>query len=222
MIARSRQPGFTLIEVTIAVAITAMMAMMILGTFRQVDRAHEITRDQGDRYAAAQLALSRLARELSMAYISDHYDTTTNRSLRERPTAFVGKEDELLFTTFAHERLARDAKESDQEAVEYTLASDPDNAGEEALFRRQKNRIDEELDRGGRKDVVADHVTSFRLQYYDPRKNDWVREWSTKSTDHAKELPTRVRVELEFKLPAGRTEKLSTEARIALTKPLDF
>jgi len=222
MTARSPQAGFTLIEVTIAVAITAMMAMMTLGTFRQIDRAHEITRDQGDRYAAAQLALSRLARELSMAYLSEHYDTSSNRAPRERPTAFLGKEDELLFTTFAHTRLARDARESDQEAVEYTVGSDPDNAGEQALFRRQKNRIDEELDRGGRKDVVADHVTAFRLQYWDPRKNDWVREWSTRSTDHPNDLPTRVRVELEFKLPGDRTEKLSTEARIALTRTLKF
>jgi general secretion pathway protein J len=222
MTARAPEAGFTLIEVIIAVAITSMMALMVMGTFRQVDRAHEITRDQGDRYAAAQLALSRLSRELSMAYLSDHYDKTTNRSLRERPTAFIGKDDELLFTTFAHERLARDAKESDQEAVEYTVGSDPDEPGEEVLFRRQKSRIDEELDRGGRKDVVADHVTSFRLQYFDPKRNDWVREWSTKSTEHPNDLPTRVRVELEFKLPAGRTEKLSTEARITLLKTLDF
>ncbi len=217
-----RAPGFTLVEVIIAVAITAMMGLMVMGTFRQVDRAHEITRDQGDRYGAARLALSRLSRELSMAYISDHYDQTTQNRLRERPTAFVGKENELLFTTFAHERLARDAHESDQEAVEYTLASDPDHPGEEALFRRAKARIDEELDRGGRKDVVADHVTSFRLQYWDRKRNDWVHEWSTKSVDHPNDLPTRVRIELELKLPAGRTEKLSTEARIALTKTLNF
>jgi hypothetical protein len=29
-------------------------------------------------------------------------------------------------------------------------------------------------------------------------------------------------VELEMKLDDGRTEKLSTEARIAITRPLDF
>jgi general secretion pathway protein J len=217
-----RARGFTLIEVTIAVAITAMMGLMVMGTFRQVDRAHELTRDQGDRYAAARLALSRLSRELSMAFISEHWDKTTNNRLRDRPTAFVGKEDELLFTTFAHERLARDARESDQAVVEYTLASDPDHSGEQALFRREKVRIDEELDRGGRKDVVADHITSFRIQYWDPKKNDWVREWSTKSTDHQNDLPSRVRLELELKLAGGRTEKLSTEARIALTKTLNF
>ncbi len=206
-------------EVVIALAITAGMGLMTIGAFRQVDRAHELTRDQGDRFAGARLALSRMSREVSMAFISQHYDA--NR-FRERPTAFVGKDDDLLFCTFAHERLARDARESDQSVVEYTLESDPQHSGERALFRREKVHIDEEIDRGGRKDLVADHLTSLRIQYWDPKKNDWVHEWSTKSVEHPGDLPTRVKLELELKLADGRTEKLSTEARIALTRPLRF
>lgn len=218
MTGQARQ-GFTLLEVMIAVAITAAMAVMTLGAFSQEDKAQQLTRDQGDRYAGAELALSRMAREVSMAFLSEHYDK--NR-LRERPTVFVGQEDELLFCTFAHQRLARDARESDQSVVEYTLESDPEHSGERALFRREKARIDEEPDRGGRKDLVADHLGARRLQYWDPKKNDWVREWSTKSVDHPSELPTRVRFELELNLSGGKTERLSTEARIALTRPLDF
>jgi len=211
--------GFTLLEVVIAMTITAAIGVMTIGAFRQVDRAHEMARDQGDRFAGARLALSRLSREVSMAFVSEHYDR--NR-LRDRPTLFVGREDELLFCTFAHERLERDVRESDESVVEYTLDSDPDHSGERALFRREKPRIDEEPDRGGRKDLVADHLASFRIQYWDPKKGDWVREWSTRSVDHASDLPTRVRFELELKLSGERTVKLSTEARIALTRPLDF
>jgi general secretion pathway protein J len=218
----SRQRGFTLLEVVIAVAITAVMGLMVTGALRQIDRAQQMTRDQGDRYTTAQLALARLASELSMAFISEHWDNHSLKALRERPTAFIGKDDTILFTTFAHQRLARDARESDQEVVEYTLESDPAHSGEEVLFRRAKARIDEELERGGRKDVVADHIASFRLQYWDPRKNDWAREWSTRSTDHPNDLPTRVRIELELKVSGDRTEKLVTEARIALTKVLVF
>lgn len=215
----TRARGFSLVEVLVAVAITAFMAGMALGAFRQVDRAAEISRAQGDRYAGARLALTRLARELSMAFVSDHYD---RERLRERPTLFVGREDELLFTTFAHDRLVKDARESDQAVVEYTLESDPENSGSEALFRRSRARIDEDADRGGRKDVVAEHVTSFRLQYWDEKRKDWVREWSTRSVDHPSDLPRRVRIELELTLADGRTEKLSTEARPALTRALDF
>lgn len=211
--------GFTLLEVIVAVAITALLGAMTLGAFRQVDRAAEIARAQGDRYAGARLALTRAARELSMAFVSDHYDKDR---LRERPTLFKGREDTILFTTFAHERLARDARQSDQAVVEYTLENDPGNSGEQALFRREKARIDDQPDRDGRKDLVAEHVTAFRLQYWDEKRKDWAREWSTQSADRASELPSRVRLELELKLADGRTEKLVTEARVALTRPLDF
>jgi general secretion pathway protein J len=207
------------VEVMIAIAITAIIGALTAGSFRQVSRAGELVRAQDERYAAARLALSRLSRELSMAYVSDHFDPKQHR---DRPTLFQGREDELLFTTMAHERLYRDAKEGDAAAVEYVVDTDPDHSGEEALFRREKARIDGEPDRGGRRDLVADRVTGFRLRYWDAKRKDWVREWSTRATEHKDELPGRVRIELETKLPDGRIEKFSTEARIAITRPLDF
>lgn len=212
-----RARGFTLIEVMIAVGITAAMAIMTIGSLRGVDRASEIARLQNERYAAARLALSRLTREVSMAFLSENYDA--NR-YREPTTLFVGREDELLFTTFAHVRLYRDAKESDQAVVEYRLDADPDHPGERALFRREKPRLDDEPDRGGRKDLVADRVSALRIQYWDPKRKDWVREWTTRSLEHAKELPPRVRLELEVKLADGRTERFVTEARIEIRTPL--
>jgi general secretion pathway protein J len=209
--------GFTLMELVIAMAITAAIGAMTVGAFRQVDRAREIARGQTGRYAAARLALTRLSREVSMAFLSDNYDT---RRYRERLTLFVGREDELLFTTMAHQRFYRDVKESDQAVVAYRVESDPESSGERALFRREKARLDDEPDRGGRWDLVADHVTGFRIRYWDRRRNDWAREWTTRSVDHANELPTRIRFELEISLGGGRTEKLSSETRIALTRPM--
>lgn len=213
-----RARGFTLVEVLIAVGITATIGVMTVGSLRQVDRASEVARAQNERYAAARLALTRLSREISMAFLSDNYDA---KRFRDRPTLFVGREDELLFTTFAHQRLHRDAKESDQAVVEYTLDSDPDHAGEQALFRRAKPRIDDEPDRGGRRDLVADRVRSLRLQYWDEKRRDWVREWTTRSTEHERELPRRVRIELEAALADGRIEKFVTEARIELRASLE-
>ncbi len=212
-----RARGFTLIEVMIAVGITAAMAVMTIGSLQQVDRAAEVARGQNERYASARLALSRLTREVSMAFLSDNYDT---KRFRDPPTLFVGREDELLFTTFAHVRLYRDAKESDQAIVAYTLDADPDHPGEKALFRREKPRLDDEPDRGGRKDLVADRVASLRIQYWDPKRKDWAREWTTRSVEHQRELPPRVRLELEVKLADGRLERFITEARIELRSTL--
>jgi general secretion pathway protein J len=217
---RVRSPrGFTLLELLIALGVTAALAAMVGGAFARLDRAGGEAREPAVRYDAARIALSRLARELSMAFVSDHFDAGR---YRERPTLFRGRDDQLLFTTFAHERLWRDAKESDEALVEYALDRDPDHAGEEALFRREKVHIDDDPERGGDRDVVLDRVVRFTVGYWDRKRGEWIREWSTRATERLNELPTRVRVAVELKLPEGRTEKLSTEARIALTRPVDF
>jgi len=215
---RARAHGFSLVELMIAIAITATLGAMTIGAFAQVDHAARIARAQSERHAAARMALTRLSREVSMAFLSDNFDTKRFRN--ERVTLFVGREDQLLFTTMAHERLTLDAKESDQAVVEYLVEADPDHPGEEALFRRQKTRLDDEPDRGGRKDLVADHVTSFRIRYWDPKRKEWVREWTTRSVEQANELPSRVRFDLELKLADGRTERFVTETRIAIRRPL--
>lgn len=219
MTALGRAPrGFTLLELLIAVGITAAIAAMIAGSFDRVDRVGTEARDRDERYAVARLALTRIAREVSEAFVSDQFDQAR---YRERPTLFRGKEDELLFTTMAHERLWRDAKESDQSLVEYALDRDPDHSGAQALFRREKVHVDDEPERGGRRDVVLDRVGRVTFRYWDRTRQEWVREWSTRATDHANDLPVRVRVEIEMAMPDGKTQKLSTEARIALTRPLN-
>jgi general secretion pathway protein J len=210
--------GFSLLEVMIAIAITAVIGAMAAGVFQQVDHAATVARDQGERYAGARLALTRLSRELSMAFLSDHYDRAR---YRDRPTLFKGDGERLLFTSMSHVRLVQDAKESDQALVEYLVERDP-ISNEDALFRREKARLDDEPDRGGRKDLVATHVKALSLRYWDLQRKEWVREWSTRSPEKLNELPTRVRIELEVKLADGRIEKFTTQARVAITAPLEF
>lgn len=215
----TRARGFTLVELLIAMAITATIGAMTVGAFAQLDRATQVARDQGDRYAAARVALSRMAREVSMAFLSENYDQ--NR-FREPVTLFVGREDTVLFSTMAHRRLYQDARESDQAIVEYTVEADPDAPGEEALYRREKVHLDDEPDRGGRKDLVAGHVTGLTVSYWDQRRGEWAREWTTKTPDTRKSLPSRVRFDLEVKLADGRTQRFVTETPIEMRTALDY
>ena len=142
--------GFTLMEVLIAVAILGLIGGLTWKTFdgayamkARIEQAEE--RDQMVRGA-----MNRLAREVSMAFLSEHYDT---KRFRERPTLFRlrdgRREADLLFTSFAHERLHVDAKESDQALFEYSLGPDPKVGSKRDLFRRVKPLLDEDPDRGG-------------------------------------------------------------------------
>ena len=213
-----RARGFTLIELLIAVAITGFIGLVIAGSYTQLDRAATEVRDQSARDSAVRLSMARLNRELSMAFISDHYDRDR---YRDRPTLFKGEEDTVLFTTMSHVRRYLDVAESDQAVVEYQVEPDP-ATGQEALYRREKVVIDDEPDRGGRKDLVADHVTRLTLHYWDRTRKEWVREWSTRSTEHLNELPQRVKIGLEVQQADGKRATFTSEARVAITAPLDF
>jgi len=210
--------GFTLVELMIAAAITALIGSVIAGSYVQVDRAATIVRDQASRSAGARVAMSRMASELSMAFLSDHFDA---KRFRDRPTLFKGQGDALLFTTMAHVRRYQDATESDQVLVEYLVERDL-ATGEDALYRREKVHIDDEPDRGGRKDLVADHVARLELGYWDRVRKEWLKEWSTRSAERLNELPTRIRIRLEIKQADGKAITYTTQARVAITAPLDF
>ena len=82
--------------------------------------------------------------------------------------------------------------------------------------------IDDETDRGGRTELVADHVTRLNLRYWDRARKEWVREWSTRSAERMNELPPRVKIELEVKGQDGKTSTFTTQARVAIPLPLDF
>jgi general secretion pathway protein J len=212
--------GLTLIELMVAMSITAIMGVMVAGAISQIDHASEITRAQDERYGEARRALTRISSELAMAFTSEHFDHA--RYSNGRPTLFRGREDGLLFTTMAHVRLFRGAKESDQSVVEYLVDRDPENRDADALYRREKIRIDDDPEGEGRRDLVARNVKRLTLSYWDGKKKEWVREWDTTRVERSNELPTVVRAEMELRLADGRIERLSTAARVALTRPLDF
>jgi general secretion pathway protein J len=214
--------GFTLVEVMIAMAITAVIGAMALGAFQRSHAARVAVEEQDERVSGARAALGRMAREVTSAFVSEHYDRLR---YRDRPTVFKGRDggerDSLLFTTMAHTRGIRDVRESDQSVIEYYVDPDPEAPGENALFRREKVRIDDEPDRGGTKAVLLRHVTGFDVTYWDWQKEEWARDWSTAPGDRPL-LPTRVRMKLTLRMPDGKDRSFETQARIAIVRPLDF
>jgi general secretion pathway protein J len=218
----SGEHGLTLMEVMIAVSISAAIGAMALGAFQRAQAARDLAEAQDERFSGARLALTRMAREVSAAFLSEHYD---HRRYRDRPTLFrvkdSGDRDSLLFSTMSHLRLVRDAKESDQSLVEYSLDADPDRPGEQALFRREKVRIDDDPERGGTRAALLYHVTGFDVACWDWQKQEWAREWSTAPGDRPM-LPPRVRLRLTLTMPDGKERRFETQSRIAVVRPMDW
>ena len=216
--------GFTLIEVMIAASILAVMGAMVFGSFQRAYRQKEEVQAEDERVGQARTALDRIAADLSVAFLSEHYD---HKRFPQRPTLFKGEdhshEDILLFTALSGERFEPDAKASDQHAVRYALDRDREAGGRfQSLYRRTHPLIDEELERRGYKQVLCENVKSFELQYWDTTKHEWVDEWDTTRPERSGVLPERVRIELVVVDSEGKDRKYLTQAPVMLQRSLDF
>jgi general secretion pathway protein J len=213
-----RARGFTLLEVVIAVGITAMIGVLIGAAFQSGYRAKELVEGEADRYRALRTGTDRMVREISAAFVSDHYDTRRYRDQNDRPTNFIGKRDRLLFTSMAHQRLYADAKESDQMVVEYYTKSapGPDGKNQLNLMRREDSNLDDKMDRGGNEDVLMEGIRRIDFAYWDSDKKDWVDEWDTRRIEKKSILPVRVRLSVYAVDETGREARYVTQARIVL------
>jgi general secretion pathway protein J len=214
--------GFTLMEVMVAVAITALMGTIVAMAFQTGFRAKEVVEGEAEHYRMVRVALNRMAREIGSAFVSDRYDPKRYRDANDRPTNFIGERDRLLFTTFAHQRLYTDSKESDQAVVEYFVESSTEKGarGRQDLKRRVNPNIGDRMDRGGTTDVLFEGVKKLEFEYWDSERKQWDDEWDTRRNERKSFLPTRVRITVVALDENGKEARYTTQARIMLNTEL--
>ena len=79
--------GFTLVEMMVSLAIIGFMMLVAWGTIIQTTGAKKHYEAIQDRYRGVRLALSRLEKDLGMAYLSSNQSTVNP----EPATMFVGE-----------------------------------------------------------------------------------------------------------------------------------
>jgi general secretion pathway protein J len=209
-------------EVMVAVAITALMGTIVAMAFQTGFRAKEVVEGDAEHYRMVRVALNRMAREIGSAFVSDRYDPKRFRDANDRPTNFVGERDRLLFTTFAHQRLYTDSKESDQAVVEYFVETSTEKGarGRQDLKRRVNPNIGERMDRGGTTDVLFEGVKKLEFDYWDSERKEWDDEWDTRRNERKAFLPTRVRITVVALNENGKEARYTTQTRIPLNTEL--
>ncbi len=226
----------TLIEALVAITIFGIVATLVFGGFSQTMRNKRAVEAQSDRAHVIRVAMERIVRELSMAYVSVHVNPSS--TLVTSRTTFHGYADgrtsRLDFTSFSHRRLYRDAHESDQNELSYFVTRHPDEHDVRVLARREQRRIDDQPDRGGQVTILVEDVVDFQLQYLDGQSLEWVDEWNAQADGReANRLPAQVRIRLEvpslLDAAAGgprrgrprRVETYATRATIPITYGLN-
>ena len=224
MTRRASMQGFTLAEVLVALAITAFIGGMVWGSFNQGYKAKEMIESEAGIYRELRTGTARMVREISMAFISNNFDSLRFRDFADRPTFFTGEAEKLGFSMLGHQRLLRDAKESDQSIVFYKVDRDPDVKEGKAvtsLLRCEKPVIDDDPERCERWETLISDVKKVEFKYWDNKKKDWVEEWDTRKNEHPDQLPDRVRIEIFAKDEVGKEKKYVTQARINMVTALE-
>ncbi len=218
------QGGFTLMEVLISLAILAGMSTIVWGSFSMTARTKRKVEDMEDRYHQIRICLNRMAREITMSYLSknDQPFTTTPRTM----FTHTGNSsvDELMFSNFGHVRMREEAKESDQGVIRYFSAPDPENSGQTNLMRRETRRLGSlKPAEEGPAYVMLEDVEELHFEFFDEQMNEWRDSWNTGSLDGQPDrLPSKVKIELTLKDERGKEITFITSTRIFVRNPLWF
>ena len=221
---RRASSGFTMIEVMLALAIFAFITTIMWASFAQTANSKKVIQSEQERTHSVRVALMRMAREIEMAYLSDNENT----AITNRRTFMVGSSrvdvDELMFSTFAHQRLRAAATEGDTSVISYFGARDPDDKRIVNLMRRETRRLQAEDPRtlSGEAYILCPNVNKVKFAYYDHKKKEWATEWSTLDASGMPFLPTHIRIQLSVIDERGQEVSYSTDARIQVTEKVSY
>lgn len=169
------QRAMTLIEVMTAVAIFSMVGVLAFSSIHFSLKSQERSRRLSERYHSGRMAMERMKKELSMAFISLHQHED-----KRTITVFEGGPQKLLFMSTSHQPIQRDTYQSDQVEIEYRLDTVD---GESVLVRRVKHHIDDRPGDGGVEEIIVTGVERVTFRYYDEADETWRDDWSVRVED---------------------------------------
>jgi general secretion pathway protein J len=222
--ARPAAAGFTLLEVMLALAIMGFITATIWGTFSQTAKVKQRMESAQERTHTLRLALTRMTRELEMAYLSGS-ELTFNQ---ERRTMFVATPhadmDELRFSWFGHQRLRHDSPEADSAVVMYYAESDPQDPGVMNLMRRETRRLEMKDPQTipGEAYILCPNITRLKFSFYDFIKREWREDWTTMGVDGRQYVPTHIRISLTVVDEKGEQITFTSAARLQMTERVDY
>jgi len=223
---RGEQRGMTLLELLVSLAILAMMSLLIYGAFDSMNRGIKGEELRSERGREGRDALLRISRELSSAFLSMH--NPTNLALITRKVAFTGQHsapfDRVDFAAFAHRRIVKDSRESDQCEVGYSVVQDPDVGDKMDLVRREQTPIDQDPVRGGVVNVLVENVELFSLKYLDAVNGIWSDTWDTTLVNaQYNRLPLEVKIAITLRgRPGLDSTTFTTKVMMPMISPLSF
>ena len=213
--------GFTLIEVLLAMSITAILVASVYFSFSNLLNGREKIKKVTERERSIYFTLELIRNDLKNAYL------TLNRGMPEETHKTIFKSEDqtpvshLTFTALNHVKMAAGVKQCDQTEIEY-YGENID--GENVLMRRESLWVDEYPERGGNVYPVLKGFTSIKFEYWHAITKEWVDHWNTESANNVNSLPPKIKITMIAQEGEYGKEdyKIETVVNLQMTKPLSF
>lgn len=217
---RASREGLSLVEVLMAMTVLVVISTLIWTSFSQISQHKQRIERRVDRMHEVRIAMDRMQRELSMAFVSIHVNPSGGPDAPR--SVFIGQDrsggDRIDFCSFSHHRTYRNAHESDQQELSYFITDHPSKDGK-ILARREAAHIDDDPEEGGTTQILLENVVKLDLQYLDPLSWEWIDQWdSTQGSAQPNRLPAQVRIQLTVRDPKRPTRVMvmTTKTTLAL------
>ncbi|MBL91748.1 MAG: hypothetical protein CMH56_08070 [Myxococcales bacterium] len=207
--------GFSMLEILIAAGLMGIMGALMVTSLSSSMDVKEAVEETSDQYHLIRQSMSRMVREISLAYLSAHRNALEPKVNIQ----FRGESSQLDFVAVGHVVRKINAKQSDQQEIAYFLGED-ERSGKQALMRRQQANPDLEIEEGGRVQTLCPRVNDLIFSYWDSVTEDWKEEWDTEESATLNRLPDRVRIEMKVLMEDGTEQLFMTQSKILMTKPL--
>ena len=194
-----RSPGFTLLEVLLAMAILSLIMTVIYVSFTTTSNSvqqAEAIRDEND---IARTLVARLSTDTANAYVKSGVNTTFFKSKKDESQGEPGngidkiRHDDINLTTLTN--YPRSNKETELWEIGYFFKQKADGKGY-ALFRREKRELSKDVPplEGGDEYELTDQVESMQFRFMD---NAGI--WTDNGWDKGAVLPKAIEIVIVLK-----------------------
>lgn len=192
-----KNSGFTLIEVLLALALSALLLTTVYWTYFSINRSIDAATEGHEAMETGRSLIELLKRDIRGISAVKFPLVAANEEIQGQKAGTID------FATTAH--LGPEIHQISR--VGYALIQDPD--GKRILIRRQTRNLRDEVVDFEMISQLSEIVNSFSLDFYDGA--DWVDNWDSKAKGA---LPKQVRITLDISDRKGKTRTFTAEETI--------
>ncbi len=210
-----QERGFTLLELLVAIAISALVLMVVYQTFNGIVDSAARLEEVADLDHMARVSLGIISRELRSAYWKPAGANLNSTLIFSGTDGLAGgaASDELVFTTFTPLVGLTGTVSPNLSVISYELEAAAEEEEFYLMHSEDTNSLGQSLSQEQRYEL-AEHVKGLNLRYYDGEDDEWMDEWDAGLEN---KLPNAVEIELYFKTSSGEDQKYATSVEIPMS-----